>query len=200
MYYPKGATNAVENHLWGMLWKWSENCCLHPNLYFCNERVGNWSTVRQLQQTVLEKADRFPHLAAIWPSGNDGQIDSKLAKLVLKELEIFCGQVSEQSGLFLADVNKGVDTYSYIESYDGVFFFDGKTGMNTGFDCNGLFVIDRETGEEYFRSMHFVQEELPDELSKSPDGDSYTIQPSLLTDIATGHSCRINMKHDNNAG
>jgi len=99
--------------------------------------------------------------------------------------------VSDQTGLFLIDAEAGTAVYSYIEAYSGVFSWDSKTGRDTGFDHNGLFVVDRKTRKEYFRSMHFIQEALPTEKSISPNGKGYTISPSLLTDTATGRAFKV---------
>ena len=107
------------------------------------------------------------------------------------DLELFCDSLSEQTELFLVDANTGDAISSYIESYDGVISWNGRTGANTGFDQNGLFVIDSKSGKEYFRSMRFIQERLPDEEAVSPDGNVFTIHPSLLIDMESRHKYRV---------
>ncbi|MCL1895637.1 MAG: hypothetical protein FWG03_03730 [Clostridiales bacterium] len=139
----------------------------------------------------MEQASRFPVLASIWPSCNGGKVEARLAPQILEELEGFCLDIGKQKGLFLSDVRTGDDIYSFIKSNGGVFHFDGRIKRNTGFDQDGLFVVDRETGQEYFRSKHFTQKPLPEEKALRLDGKPYTIQPALLTDIGSGKECRV---------
>ena len=92
--FPDGISQGDKMNLWEMLDRWKADCCTHPNLYFCNERIGNWSSVRELQEAILKKSGKYPFLASILPSDNGGSIDSQTARLALDDLEMFCRSIS----------------------------------------------------------------------------------------------------------
>jgi hypothetical protein len=197
MRYPDGVTDNEQDDLWHELSLWAENCCSHPDMHFCSEHVGNWSSVRELQQAVCDKEVSYPSLASIFPYANGGQVSVETARLCLKELELFCHNIAKQAGLFLVNAKTDRVIYSYIESYGGIFFMDGITGIDVGFDYNGLFVIERKSGKEHFRSLRFLQEALPDEYKVSNGGKKHTIHPSMLTDTASGNKFKVDFTLDN---
>jgi len=184
----EGTSNEEKWRLEDLIKEWARNCCIHPNMKYCDEHIGNWSSVRELQQAVIKCADTFTVLPSIFPSCNGGCVEPEIAEKALQELDMFCQNLEKQNGLYLIDAKSGDKIYAYIAGYKGVFAFSGDIG--TGFDHNGLFVHNEKTGEEYFRSMHVTQELLEPEERVSVNGESYTSYPSLLMDIASGKTYR----------
>lgn len=199
MHYPLLMRKTKRYQVANIIDIWRESCCQHPNMHYCNEHVGNWSAVRFFQQVVQRHTERFPSLATIIPATNDGKIDASKAPELLRELDVFCRNVTQFSGIVLLDSKTRETLYHHVEAHEGFICLEGPTGFTTRFDQNGLFVQNNETEREVFRSTHCTQTALPNELATSQDGRQYTITPSLLTDVISGRECRINFLIGNDA-
>ena len=134
---------------WDALTEWEESCCAHPRMEAASERLSNWSGYRAFQETILR--ENFPVLQAELPNSNGGYLPHELVEPALRELEAF---------LVLPEVGREVELLCdgrfyqhYVETYQGLFLYDGRSGYNMGVDPRGLFIRHDKTGEEVFRAM-----------------------------------------------
>ncbi|MCL2387981.1 MAG: hypothetical protein FWC89_10610 [Defluviitaleaceae bacterium] len=189
--FPTGTPKAEQDYQWRRIIEWEKNCCEHPDFDYCNERVGSWSSVRQFQNA----AAKYPTLVSIFPDCNGGYVEAALIPQLLKELDSFCETLPTLTDLMLVNAKTGEKAYARSNVWEGgIFSMGGRTGVDIGFDENGLFVVSRDTGEEFFRSMHFMQSALPNEIAIAGDGREYTASPSTLTDIVTGTSYKAYLR------
>jgi hypothetical protein len=142
--------------------EWEENCCVHPEMDYCSEWMGNWYAVRFFEGLVEQLGnEEFPVLSTIIPEGNGGIFPAKKAQAALEELECFLSRVSEMHQVSLIDVHTGDRAYSYIAVWGGVFMY--AFNQQVGLDENGLFVIELPSGREVFRSRHMSQSIIDEE-------------------------------------
>lgn len=150
---------------WHRLHEWERTACAHRGAWF--EHVGNWGSVRAFQEAARRAG--LTTLATMIPAGNGGTVSPEDARRALEEL----GRLDHLGErVFLVDAETGVELQGAIESYDGLFRLSGPEGIDVGLRPTELFVRDRATGQELFRSARFTQ---------TRDGDRF-----VWTDVATG--------------
>jgi hypothetical protein len=122
---------------------------------FIANSKGYRSFLQALEQLGWE---RFPTLQAELPNDNQGFTSAEAAKKALEELELFKTQGDSIPKTFLIDSDTGEPLASSTMAYGGMFGWNGRTGMNLGFDENGFFIVDAwELNREMFRAMRFEQ-------------------------------------------
>jgi hypothetical protein len=138
--------------------RWRISCCAHHGMWLVNERIGNWSGIRDFQQALRSVgAARFATLLAQIPNNNGGRTSVEVAKSCLAELDAFASLGAFGRQIWLIDAETGDRVHNHIEAYDGVFIQSGKgEHIDIGIDARGLFVR-RPEGDELFRSMSFEQ-------------------------------------------
>jgi hypothetical protein len=75
----------------------------------------------------------------------------------LKELDYFMHDANLGANLYLVDSMTGDELYAYVEGYDGIIVYDGRSGFNAGFNHKGFFIVTRDTQQTVFKSMRFEQ-------------------------------------------
>jgi hypothetical protein len=145
--------------------RWKKTCCPHEWTDYARERISNWSGYRLFQQRLAEIGwQHFPVLQAELPEANGGLTDAKAAAAALEELAFLESTAHSGQDVVLMDLSDGEMLYRYIEAYQGIFTWCGKSGMDLGVDPNGFFVRLREDkgapGVDLFRSKQFEQEHI----------------------------------------
>lgn len=154
---------------WHRLYEWERRACAHRGAY--QERIGNWSSVRGFQEAARRAG--LTTLATMIPAGNGGTVSPGQARQALDELQRL-DDLGER--VFLTDAATGEELQAAVESYDGLFRLGGADGVDVGLRPTELFVRDRATGEEVFRSARFTQ---------AQDGERH-----VWTDQETGRTFR----------
>jgi hypothetical protein len=177
------------NDTFAMLYAWQQECCEHSGLDQASEHLANWSGYRLFQEALGSVGwDRFPVLHRELPEANGGRMDARSAALALEELADFRAIGFLGSNFWLVDTATGEGFMEYVESYQGIFILSGSTGLDVGFDGDGLFIRDRK-GSEHFRAMRLRQTLL------DPEDEDYGPEPSRVEflDLDTGQTfvCRI---------
>jgi hypothetical protein len=173
----------------GTIYGWMQGCCEHPGMACACEALANWPGYRLFQEALASVGwDRFPVLHRELPEANGGKMDAGKAALVLDELADFRDVGFIGSNFCLVDSSGGEEIREHVASYQGIFILDGRSGLNVGFDGNGLFIRDRD-GAELFRTTRFRQTLL------DPDTDMHGPEPGRVefVDLDTGQTfeCRI---------
>jgi hypothetical protein len=143
--------------------RWLATCCDHPDMDFAAVFISNWKGYRSFLQALEQLGwDRFPTLHVELPDddqdSNQGLTTAEAAKKALEELEFFKAQGDSIPKTFLIDSDTGEPLASTTMAYGGMFGWNGRTGMNLGFDEKGFFIVDAwELNREMFRAMRFEQ-------------------------------------------
>lgn len=135
---------------WHRLHEWQRTACAHRGAY--QEHIGNWGSVRAFQEAARRAG--LTTLATMIPAGNGGTVTPDQARQALDELQRL-DNLGER--VFLRDAETGEELQAAVESYDGLFRLGGAEGVDVGLRPTELFVRDRGTGEEVFRSARFTQ-------------------------------------------
>lgn len=149
--------------------EWLATCCQHPHMDYAAVFISNWKGYRSFLQALEQVGwERFPTLHAELPDGNQGLTSPEAAKIALQELELFKSEGGSIPKTFLIDSDTDEPLASSTMAYGGMFGWNGRTGMNLGFDEKGFFITDAwELNREMFRAMRFEQRVLEaDSLDK----------------------------------
>jgi hypothetical protein len=155
--------------------QWLATCCEHPNMDYKAQFIANWKGYRAFLDALEQIGwEQFPALHAELPSGNQGLTSAKAAALALKELEHFKTQGGKITRTFLINDETNAIVGSSHLAFDGMFGWNGRTGMSIGFDDKGFFIVDTwEMNRELFRAMRFEQHALPAESLDKPQQYEY---------------------------
>lgn len=175
---------------WQDLQDWAGDACEHGDLIHTFDRIANWFGYRKFLN-ALERHGwaHFPALEAELPDGNQGTTTPEAAAVILEELAYFRERVASLS-YFLVDTVSGEVLHEYNEAYQGIFLYDGRSGVDIGIDPDGLFIVERTRGRtfmddvgeiikgipgipqrrELFRAMHFEQRLLEPQLTSNHQG------------------------------
>jgi hypothetical protein len=139
--------------------EWLADCCEHPHMDYQAVYIANWkgyeSFLDALEQIGL---DHFPVLQAELPRINEGTMSAQSAAAALRELAYFEDAGHAIPKTFLVNSETGEVIGSSNMAQGGKFGWDGRTGLNIGFDDRGFFVQDAwEMNRELFRAMRFEQ-------------------------------------------
>jgi hypothetical protein len=147
---------------------WLATCCPHRNLTYAQEFIASWKGFQAFSDALEEiGAERFPHLMAQLPDGDEGVTSPEVAALMLAELDDFARAQSAVRHAVLIDDERGevISMGSHILS--GALAVDAMTGLDVGFNAQGFFVRDRwEMNRLLFQSMHLEQRLLHPESSQ----------------------------------
>jgi hypothetical protein len=138
--------------------EWMYAACAHESMEVATERISNWSGYRMFQEAIGDVGwDHFPTLRAVLPNANGGSASPLASKQCLDELQRFeAAYEAEVAALF--DSETGDVLHDYIRSYEGIFFYGGRGGLNVGVDERGLFVREREGAQrELFLARRIEQ-------------------------------------------
>lgn len=181
--------SAFEQKLYALL-EWAEDACQHPDLIFTSERIANWFGYRKFLNALERHGwEHFPTLETELPDGNQGTTSPEAAVQILEELNYFQKHVASMN-YFLVDTQTGEVIHEYNEAYQGIFLYDGRSGVDVGIDPNGLFIAERTRGRtfmedvgdiikgvpgmperrELFRAMRFEQRLLDPQLTQTQQG------------------------------
>lgn len=89
--------------------EWCQHACVHEDMEICDERIGNWSGVGELNY-LIERAGRrrpFPILSHMIPDGNGGQFPARLASAALEEFDVFVQVIAGFNKSWLVNVTSG---------------------------------------------------------------------------------------------
>lgn len=161
--------------------EWLATCCEHPHMDYAAVYVANWKGYRSFREALEQIGwEHFPVLEAELPHSNQGLTSPQAAQKALEELERFASAGKNISKAFLVDSDTGEALASSTLAYGGMFGWDGRTGMNLGFDEHGFFIVDAwEFNRELFRAMRFEQKPLVSDSLDKP-------QQFEFTDLDTG--------------
>jgi hypothetical protein len=167
-------------------WMWGPpSCCEHEEgLLAARVRVANWSGYRAFQQALGQVGwERFPTLHGELPNFNDGTTSPAAAARALEELAAF-RDADLGRNCFLVDDDTNDELHEYIAAYQGVFVWDGHSGLNVGIDPRGLFIVEAriQPPREVFRAMRLEQHLLDPAREAAGGGHG----PVELVDVDTG--------------
>jgi hypothetical protein len=175
---------------WEQLRDWTADACEHPDCIYASERIANWFGYRKFLNALGRHGwEYFPTLESELPEGNQGTTSPEAAQRMLEELDYFQKNVASQS-YFLINTLTDEVIHEYNEAYQGIFLYDGRSGVDIGIDPNGLFIVERTRGRtfmddvgdiikgipglperrELFRAMRFEQRLLEPELTYTHQG------------------------------
>lgn len=147
---------------------WLAVCCPHRNLTYAQEFIASWKGFQAFSDALEEiGAERFPHLMAQLPDGDEGVTPPEVAALMLVELDDFARVQSDVRHPVLIDDERGevISMGSHILS--GALVVDTMNGLDVGFNAQGFFVRDRwEMNRLLFQSMRLEQRLLHPESSQ----------------------------------
>jgi len=144
-----------------------------------DERIGNWASVRALQDALRNVGAAVATLFAQLPDANGGLVDAATARVCLAELATFRRSL-KRATVRLVNATTGATVYDYIAAYEGQFLWS-RDG-DVGFDANGIYIRDRETRKVRFQARRVIA---------TPAAEGCT-----LRDVVTGISARCGWKHD----
>lgn len=136
---------------------WLEaKACEHSFGEYREERIGNLAGIAEFRSRVeaLGGSDKYPLLAEILPSGNDGMYPPELAKPALEELDRFVVEVAELWEWVLCDVQTGKMIWASTDCsrFSWMLTLDQEVGMAGGK------VYFAGPGDSYVETTHFRQE------------------------------------------
>jgi hypothetical protein len=150
--------------LWQKFGVWQKTACEHHGMRTASERISDWAGYRAFQEALYQIGwELLPTLIEELPNINWGFASPQTAVWMLKELQTFRRNVDLGINTFLIDTETGHTLSEYIESYNGVFHWGGRTGYNAGIDLEGFFIAERNhkdseaRGNVVFRSKRFEQ-------------------------------------------
>lgn len=147
---------------------WLETCCAHPNMNIANEFITSWKGYQSFTD-ALEAVDpqRFQHLLAQLPDGDDGITRPAIARLMLAELDDFANVQATLRHAVLMDDERATVISMGSHILSGALAVDPITGLDVGFNEQGFFVRDRwEMNRLLFQAMRFEQRLLLPEISQ----------------------------------
>jgi hypothetical protein len=152
--FPYSEETAVYHNLFD---NWIKTCCPHPEMQIIHVRVGNWSAISILRESLIKAGEkRFPVLLGNIGYTNGGLVPTKLAPSALNEIDLFRTLLPKCSNVFLTDAKTGEELYEYVQAHDGCVSFDGKNKIDIGFDRAGFFIRDTVKKNVMFRSKHII--------------------------------------------
>lgn len=155
--------------------EWLSSCCPHPYMDMADTYIADWNDY-QAFRTALEQIgwEHFPTLQKQLPTENHGLTPAADAALALEELDYFKSQHGV-SKTFLVNTATNEIIPATSQSEEGMFTWDGRTGLRLGFDQNGFFVRDVwEFNRELFRAIRLEQKHLPSGELGQPDRFEFT--------------------------
>ena len=175
---------------WQDLQDWAADACDHADMIHTFERIANWFGYRKFLNALERHGwEHFPALEAELPDGNQGTTSPEAAAEILHELGYFREHVASLN-YFLVDTLTDEVLHEYNEAYQGIFLYDGRSGVDIGIDPDGLFIMERkrertfmdDVGDiikgipgmperrELFRAQRFEQRLLEPQLTVSHQG------------------------------
>jgi hypothetical protein len=147
---------------------WLQTCCPHPNLIYAEEFIASWDGMNAFSDALEEiGAERFPHLTAHLPYGDDGITTPEVARLMLAELDDFARAQLSLTHPVLVDEEQDSVISMGSHRMRKPLIVDRQTGLEIGFNARGFFVRDRlEMNRLLFQSMHLEQQLLSHEPFK----------------------------------
>lgn len=155
--------------------EWLATCCPHPYMDHTDTYIADWNDY-QAFLTALEQIgwDHFPTLQQHLPKENQGITPADAAALALQELAYFKSQ-NGVSKTFLVNTETNEVIHTTSPSEEGMFNWDGRTGLRLGFDEQGFFVRDVwEFNRELFRALRLQQKPIESEELGRPDQFEFT--------------------------
>ena len=168
-----GVPAPIREEDWDAFYVWRETACTHPSMEAISERVGNWASIRTLQDALGFVGEPVAQLLAVIPNTNGGSTDVATCRICLDELAAF-RRLFKRITPSLVNATTGERVYDYVAAYDGLFLWS-KTG-DVGFDANGLYIAERTPRRIVFQARR---------VRAVPDGDG-----SVLHDVETAASRR----------
>jgi hypothetical protein len=147
--------------------------------------VANWSGYRLFQEALGRAGwEHFPVLREHLPQSNGGSMPASFAPTAFLELKYFKEEADLGTSLVLVDSETGKELRKSVESYDGQFIWGGKSGVNIGFDADGLWIRMRlDPPTVMFRSKSFEQRLLEPDVT-----ERYEAGGVQFMDRETGYS------------
>lgn len=154
---------------------WLAECCPHPFMDFFSTYIADWNDYRALVAALEQLGwEHFPTLHQQLPSENHGTTPAEVAALALQELDYFKAQNGISRAFLVNTVTKEVISAS-SESEQGMFSWDGRTGLRLGYDEQGFFIRDVwDLNRELFRAMRIEQKQIASEELDRPDQYEFT--------------------------
>lgn len=154
---------------------WLATCCEHPYMDFATTYIADWNDYRAFVDALEQVGwSHFPTLQKQLPSENHGITPADAAALALKELEFFKAQHGI-SKTFLVNSDSKEIIQATAQSEEGMFSWDGRTGLRLGYDEKGFFIRDVwDLNRELFRAMRVEQQQLASEELDRADQFEFT--------------------------
>lgn len=139
--------------------QWLATCCEHAYMEHTALYISNWKGYRSFKEALEQVGwSHFPTLRRYLPENNQGLVPAEASASALKELDIFREQGNAVRKTFLINSETDEAIGTSTAAYGGKFGWNGRTGMNIGFDERGFFIQDAwEFNREIFRAMRFEQ-------------------------------------------
>ncbi|MBZ0275863.1 MAG: hypothetical protein K8I60_06955 [Anaerolineae bacterium] len=163
--------------------QWLATCCEHPYMEHTALYISNWKGYRSFKEALEQIGwEHFPTLRRCLPESNQGTVTAEASAKALKELEAFKIRGNAVRKTFLINSETDEIIGASTAAYGGKFGWNGRTGMNIGFDEQGFFIQDAwEFNREIFRAMRFEQRIIESDALDRPRQFEYV-------DLATGRT------------
>lgn len=146
-----------DDTLQDVFYAWTQNACPHEDMRMAQERIANWTGVREFKGILKELGPwKFWTLLREIPKVNGGTTHPRKAKKMLKELENFQALKDLGRKFVLLDEETDNEICAWSGSGADPFVFSGKEDLVLALDKTG-FVIFR-SNRAIFRSQEFTQE------------------------------------------
>ena len=154
---------------------WLANCCPHPYMDLLSTYIADWNDYRAFMDALEQLGgEHFPTLHQYLPSENHGTLPADAAVHALEELNFFKSK-NGVSKTFLVNTDTKDIILATSESEQGMFSWDGRTGLRLGYDEQGFFIRDVwDLNRELFRAMRVEQQPLASEELDRADQFEFT--------------------------
>ncbi len=164
-------------------YRWVNEACPHEDMEAVTQHISNWGGYRLFQEALEGLGwDHFPTLQRVFPEVNGGMAGPEDSRHCLAELTRF-EELYRGDSVVLMDADTGDELQSYVGSYGGVFVLNGRTGVDIGFDKDGLFLAERDAKRVLFRAKRVAQRLLEPEATR--DGRDGKVE---LANLDTGET------------
>ncbi len=154
---------------------WLATCCEHPYMDMATTYIADWNVYRGFVDAMEQVGwDHFPTLHQQLPAENHGITPADASARALEELNFFKSQ-NGISKTFLVNSDTKEVILSTAQSEEGMFSWDGRTGLRLGFDEQGFFIRDVwDLNRELFRAMRVEQQSIASEELDRADQFEFT--------------------------
>ncbi|MBI1277259.1 MAG: hypothetical protein GC179_03930 [Anaerolineaceae bacterium] len=154
---------------------WLATCCQHPYMDMAALYIADWNEYRAFVDALEQVGwDHFLTLRQQLPSENHGTTPAAESAKALAELAFFKTQ-NGVSKNFLVNSDTKEIIQATAQSEEGLFSWDGRTGLRLGFDELGFFIRDVwDLNRELFRAMRIEQQQLASEELDRADQFEFT--------------------------